>query len=100
MTKFTRRNEIVCSGTFTAVDGSTAQPSAAEAVLVYTSMSGAKATVVVPLTVGAAAVWSGVWDSSNAAPGLVEWMIHCWGGLVAATEGSFYIEANRANLSS
>jgi hypothetical protein len=98
MARFTRQNELVCTGVFAPVDGSSAAPSAAEAVLVYVDQSGTQVTAHVAMSVGADGVWSGVWDSSAAGEGYVEWTIRCWGGLVAAMDGSFYISANKANL--
>lgn len=97
MARFIRGNEIVCSGTFTPVSGS-AQPSAAEAYLVYTDPAGDPATSTITLTKGADDVWSGVWDSNLSGCGTVQWVIRCSGGLQAATQGSFIIAANTANL--
>jgi hypothetical protein len=98
MARFVRKNEIVCTGTFTATDGSGAVPLNAEAVLTYTNVSGATETDQIELAQNTVTgVWSGVWDSSNAQEGVVEWMIHCWNGLQAASQGSFYIVANKAN---
>lgn len=97
MPTFIRKNEIVCTGTFTATDGSGAVPTNAEAILYYKNISGAMETDQVTLTANAKGVWSGMWDSSNAQDGPVDWMIHCWGGLQAASEGTFFIRANKAN---
>ena len=93
--RFVRKNALVCSGVFTAADGSAAQPSNAELVVVYPTATGsATATIELTVTDG---VWEGVWDSSAAISGRVDWMVHCWNGLVAATQGSFEVIANAAN---
>lgn len=97
MAKFIRGNEVVCSGTFTPVTG-TAQPSSAEAVLVYTDPNGDPASSTVTLTKDANDVWSGVWDSNLSGCGIVQWVIRCSGGVQAATQGMFIIAANTANL--
>lgn len=102
MARFVRKNSLVCSGTFTAVDGSGATPLNAELIIVYpttvatltTPSTTATATIGLSVTGG---VWSGVWDSSVAVAGRVDWMVHCWNGLVAADQGSFELIANRAN---
>lgn len=97
MSRFVRGNEVVCSGTFTPAFG-TAQPSAAEAVLTYKDTSGDDQTSTITLTKGTDNVWSGTWDSNLAGCGTVEWVIRCSGGLQAATQGTFVIVANTANL--
>lgn len=97
MPRFIRGNEIVCSGTFTPVTG-TAQPSSAEAVLVYTDPDGDAATSTITLTKDADDVWSGVWDSNLSGCGAVQWVIRGSGGVQAATQGTFTIAANEANL--
>ena len=99
MQKFVRGNEIVCSGTFTPVTGTT-QPSSAEAILVYTDPAGDPATSTISLTKDANNVWSGVWDSNLSGAGTVEWVIRCCTGLQAAAQGTFLILANAANTGS
>ena len=96
MQKFVRGNEIVCSGTFTPVTGTT-QPANAEAVLAYTDTDGDPATSTITLTMDVDKVWSGVWDSNLAKDGCVEWVIRCSGGLQAAAQGTFLLLANTAN---
>jgi|GEM_PF-3825264 len=97
MSRFIRGNDIVCSGKFTPVTG-TSQPSMAEAVLTYTDPDGDPASSTITLTKDANNVWSGVWDSNLAGCGIVQWVIRCSGGLQAATQGTFVIVANAANL--
>ena len=98
MQKFVRGNEIVCSGTFTPVVG-TSQPTGAEAVLVYPDKTtGASVSSTISLNPDANYVWSGVWDSRLAQEGEVEWVIRCNGGLEAAAQGKFYLLANSANV--
>lgn len=96
MQKFVRGNEIVCSGTFTPVTGS-AQPAAAEAVLVYTNTDGDPDSSTISLSADVNHVWSGVWDSNLAQAGCVEWVIRSSGGLQAAAQGTFLLLANAAN---
>jgi hypothetical protein len=99
--KVVRQNELTCVATFTPVDGSTATPSSARAKLVFTNLQGEKQTDTVTMTLQSdGKTWKGVWDSTVAKPGLVEWAITCAGGLKAASEGSFYVVANEANLAS
>lgn len=96
MQKFVRGNEIVCSGTFTPVTG-TSQPANAEAVLVYTDTNGDPDSSTITLTKDTNNIWSGVWDSNLANAGCVEWVIRCSGGLQAASQGTFLLLANAAN---
>ncbi len=96
--RFVRNNELVCSGVFAAVDGDLAiQPANAELVVVYTTPTGDPATEIIPLTENAG-IWSGSWSSSNAGPCRVDWSVRCWNGLVAASQGSFELIANRASM--
>lgn len=99
--KVVRKNELTCVATFTPVDGSNAAPSNARATLVFKNLQDQKQVDTVPMTLQTdGKTWKGVWDSTVAAPGLVEWSIACDGGLKAAAQGSFYIAANDANLAS
>lgn len=42
--------------------------------------------------------WRAVWDTSDALRGgVVDWSVQSQGGIVAASEGTFLLEANRAN---
>ena len=93
----TRLNEVVFSGLFVAADGSGAQPSNAEAVVTYLDLSGESQTANVVLA-NAGGTWSGVWDSSPAQAGCVDYTVHCWGGVVAAQDGKINIKANKSNL--
>ena len=96
--RFVRNNELICSGVFSAVDGDiTAQPANAELIVVYTDPAGASATETIPL-VETNGVWAGAWSSGNAGPGRVDWSVRCWNGLVAASQGSFELIANRASM--
>ena len=96
--RFVRNNELICSGVFSAVDGDPAiQPANAELIVVYTDPAGASATETIPL-VETNGVWAGAWSSSNAGPGRVDWSVRCWNGLVAASQGSFELIANRASM--
>jgi len=97
MALFVRKNELVISGTFVAADGSNTAPTNAEVVVVYPVGVGTQSATI-PMTKNVTTgVWSATWDSSASDAGRVEWMAHCWGGLVAATEGSFELAANSAN---
>lgn len=96
MQKFVRGNEIICSGTFTAVDG-VSEPSAAEAVLKYTGTNNQPATSTVALTLRPSGEWSGAWNSSLATECEVDYVIRCTGDLKAAAQGTFKVVANSAN---
>lgn len=93
----TRKNEVVFSGVFVAADGSGTQPTNAEAVVAYKDRSGEERTATVTLT-NTAGTWTGVWDTSDAAPGLADYTVHCWGGVIAAMDGKITIRASRSNL--
>lgn len=99
MQKFVRGNYIVCSATFQPLSGS-GEATGAEAVLVYTNDAGDEETEVIHLT-EADGSWAGVFDSSvckDATEQTVDWVIKSTGGVVAATQGSFKVLANRANI--
>ena len=99
--RIVRKNELACVATFTPTDGSSASPSTARATLVYTNTGGTTQTDIVTMALQTDGVtWRGLWDSAQAAPGVVQWMIECGGGLKAAAQGSFYVDANTANLAS
>ena len=66
MQKFVRGNQIVCSGTFTPVSG-TSEPGQAHARLTYIDTDGVEASTVVTLAKdGSTGVWTGTWDSALA----------------------------------
>lgn len=96
---FVRKNIIVCTVTFTAADGTTTQPSAANLVLNYCNPQGAPQNATLTMsynsTLGA---WQAEWDSSASGNGPVFWMAYGYGLLQAAAEGSFDIAANAANV--
>jgi hypothetical protein len=93
----TRKNEVIFSGVFVAADGSGAQPTNAEAVVAYKSLSGDERTATITLT-NTAGTWTGVWDTSDAEPGNVDYTVRCWGGVVAAQDGKITLKANRSNM--
>jgi hypothetical protein len=93
--RFVRKNALVISGSFIAADGSGTQPANAEVVIVYTSPTGPATQTIAMAQTGA--IWSASWDSTVAVPCRVDWMAHCWGGLQAASQGSFELIANSAN---
>lgn len=95
---FVRRNRLQFSVTFTPPPGIVAVPSAAHATLQYRDTSGALRTDTVQLVMQPDKSWTGVWDSSNAAQGRVEWMAWSEGALQCATQGAFEVKANRANM--
>ena len=98
MSEFTRHNTLVLNAKFTALPGDASTPSAAEARLVYRDLAGSEREEVIPLTLDTDGVtWTCTWDSGNSGPGRVEWSARCWGGLQAATQGSFNVKANSAN---
>ena len=81
----------------TPLDGGTVVPAAAHLTLAYTNTSGLRRTANIDL-VNNAGSWEAEWDTSDAAPGQVEWMAYCEGLVQAATQGSIHIVANSANL--
>lgn len=115
MARFVRRNLITFSSTFAlrdtdndeiagisdpSPDADDIQPASATAQLSYHNLLGQFTVVSFPLTKDANNVWSGQWDSTDAQPGRVEWVIFSSGGVVAAQEGSFQLFANDANMGS
>lgn len=97
MQKFVRGNMLVISGTFTPVTG-TAQPTSAEAVLVFTDPNGDEKSSVVPLAADVDGVWSGPWDTRECGGGTVDWVLRSDGPVKAATQGRFQVVANDANI--
>lgn len=96
MQKFDRGNLITLSATFAPSTG-TAQPTSAEAVLVFTDPNGDPASSTVNMEVDANGIWSGRWDSDACGGGEVQYVMRCDGPLKAATQGKFVILANKAN---
>lgn len=85
-----------------ADDGTNVQPSAATLQLRYLSFSlNQNILVTVPMTIDnanpAGPKWSATWDSTDAAPGRVEWVVFSTGAVQAATQGSFQLLGNNAN---
>lgn len=95
MPSFVRKNELLISGKF-CVEGSDAQPSSATALLSYRGISGRWTTTTINLS-SSDGIWSGTWDSSAAQEGPVDWVVYSSGGVIAATQGRFFIDANKAN---
>ena len=92
-----RRNRLTFSATFTPSDGSLASASAAHLTLTYTNRQGATSTDNVELA-NSSGVWSATWDTSNVGSGQrVDWVSWCEGPLQAAAQGSFHVDANKAN---
>jgi hypothetical protein len=99
MEAIVRKNEVVFTGTFTAQDGSTTQPTSAEVVCTYTNLSGGTSTDVTALSYNLTTnTWAGTWDSSNAAAGIVEYTVYGYGSLIAALDGRLRVTANASNL--
>lgn len=95
---FVRKNALIFTALFVPADGTVTQPTEANAVLKFKNTSGALTQVVIALTYNPTNNnWVGVWDSSSARQGNVDWMIYGDGSLVAAAQGSFQIDANSAN---
>jgi hypothetical protein len=96
---FIRKNMLVLTVVFTADDGSLTQPSAANVSLNYPDQNGARHTLNALMDYNSVtSVWEYEWDSSAAGNGTVEWSAWGYGQLQAATQGSFEITANRANV--
>lgn len=98
MALFVRKNVLVCTVTFTALDGTVTQPSAANLVLSYQNQQCLpQSTTIALLYNSIIGAWVGEWDSSAAGRGTVFWMAYGYGVLQASEEGSFEIAANAAN---
>lgn len=111
MARFVRRSLIKFSSTFqlqdddsnddaTAPDNDAddAQPLNATCQLSYKNSLKQAVITSFGLVKDSNNVWSGTWDSTDAAPGRIEWVIFSTGGVVAAAEGSFQLFANDANM--
>lgn len=96
MTILVRKNILTFSLVFKASDGSAAQPTAAQAVLVYKNLAGVGHQDTINL-VNSAGAWTGTWDTSASGEGTVFWMAYGYGTLQAAAQGSFEVCANPAN---
>jgi len=98
MAEFVRKNKLLISGTFKPKPGQSGTPSAASVRLVYTDMSGAQTDETLSMTHDTTTdTWSALWDTNNCKGGEVFWVAWCTGGLVGSTQGSFAINANKAN---
>lgn len=98
MSSFVRKNALVVTAVFAAVDGSTVQPSSAFCVLNYKALSGNVQTISLTMTYDVlTGTWRALWDSSVAGRGTVSWVVYGVGPLQAAMEGCFEILANAAN---
>jgi hypothetical protein len=96
MTTFVRKNIAVCRATFTPAIG-TGTPGAATLLLDYKDPSGVHRHESLAMQL-ASGVWSVEWDTSASGAGTVFWTVYCFGGLQAATQGCFDVEANAANV--
>lgn len=108
MPSFVRKSLITISAQFVPpgwrqwIDGveqsPPTQPSAAEVVLSFRNPGGAKVSTTLAMTIGEDGLtWTAQWDSSAAGRGLVKWVVFASGGVQAANEGEFYVEANSVN---
>ena len=98
MSAFVRKNLLVATAAFTAADGSNTQPSSATLVVNYNNISGVPTQAQVSMTFNSTTDdWIGTWDTSVVKSGNVDWMVFGVGSLQAAAEGSFQINANKAN---
>jgi hypothetical protein len=98
MVAFVRKNIVVCTVTFTALDGTMLQPSSANLVLSYKNQAGAVQSANLPMIYNSVTgAWSVNWYSSATGCGTVFWMAYGYGLLQAAAEGSFDVQANAAN---
>jgi len=105
MVSFVRRNLLTLLGQFWSSSAwknppsLPPQPSNVYATLRYRSYtSGELVTTNLSLSLNEATnIWSVQWDSSAAMDGRVEWCVYSEGGVIAATQGFFTLEANKAN---
>ena len=94
-----RGNIAEATATFTANDGSATQPSAATVYLTYKDLGGLVHTASTPMTYFSSSnTWVGLWDTSVAGNCTVDWVAKGTGTLQAATQGSFVVQANDANV--
>lgn len=111
MARFVRRGLLTISGTFQMNDNldvdeipppsppvPAPQPANATCQLSYTNSLNQPTVFSFPLLMNPDGSWSGTWDSTDAGPGRVEWVVFSTGGVVAATQGFFELVANDANM--
>lgn len=99
MTTIIRKNLIKASVVFTADDGSTTQPSAASISINYPGPLGNRITFQDIMSYNSiTGAWEYEWDTSAVSHGTIEWAAWGYGTLQAATEGTFDIAANKANI--
>ncbi len=99
MASFVRKNLLLISGTF-VVPGqeSTDQPQNVVCQLSFLSLNGVPSTDTINMSFDSATnVWSATWDSSAAQAGTVSWVVFGSGGVQAAAQGQFQLQANAAN---
>lgn len=98
MDSFTRKNLMRISVSFEPIDGSGAEPTSAACSVNYRRKDGKFWSENFPLTKEeSTGLWIGHWDSSKAAAGEIDWVAECQGPVMGAVQGTFLLEANRAN---
>ncbi len=71
-------------------------PTSAATRVWYLDRSGASKVDEVAMTQDGLA-WVGVWDTTPAAPGEIDWTITCAGPVQGAKDGQFVLAANKSN---
>ena len=99
MVSFVRKNLLLISGVFD-VPGQpdTDQPQSVVCELSFLSLNGTPTTASLNMSFNSETnVWSCLWDSSAARAGSVSWVVFGSGGVQAAAQGQFQLQANAAN---
>lgn len=92
-----RKAQILFRATFEDLSGMGLRPSAAFVRVWFLDVTGVRQNVVLPMTARGDA-WEASWSTSTAAGGLVEWASWSEGDVQGATQGSFNLLANKANV--
>lgn len=92
----TRGSTIFWTVTFYNKNGDPVDPSGATLKIAY-KVAGVLTTIAVDMVDGGSHTWTYEWDSSLADVGYVEWWAQSTDAPKSALQGSFELDANRAN---
>lgn len=94
---FDRGNAIEFTATFTDADGEAVTPDSATVKVNFLNSDSERETETVMMNEQSDGSWFGIWDSSDALPARVDWSMQS-ANPASVKDGSFDLEANRANL--
>jgi hypothetical protein len=114
---FVRKNTLTVTCYAVAADGTNTQPSGVTVNLSYKNLSGVVSSSSFALTYVAPTQvtetdpitgntftktignnWTGTFDTSVCGPGQVDWVAYASGAIQPAAQGTFLVQANKANV--